>query len=689
MKSPLCVIRTGILTIALLAMGAQQGRSQSNCNEEVSVRLFPFDDTALQATIERNTSTVLTAINRQSYQRTTNISTDAAQKVVEEVMGKYCTRRRSYNGLLVPSLSSDATYEVRGLHLVSLDDGVTRHPQASLIFNREGLIIDVNVVDDSQRERDRETLRQEVVDVDRADEVLDLLLAIEAAYNKESPEEIISDLRKHLSNASIIVSRLSPTGRASNKYLTGDQYARNLSLAMKGRDLEVTFENIAIYPHLDENDEPVEDLYRVTVLQHWMYPDNGYQDTDYISLDIQFLPEPSASVRRAGRGGFTLETSPPGVKITQVNDSPASIKTPYFFENVPQQFHYVMVDDIWYETDIAIATPDQIAERDTIRLFMKHKPARLQIITTPTNTRLAINGMDHAGFQSGQTVTVPAAELLKALEAMDLEKEYPGTTRQVELLITSPYYQDLEQTVTIQTPAPIPLEFELARLKGDLNVGSTPSNSEVLINAEPAGLTPLSTKLEVTGDDRPPYKVSARNDTCFPVEEENVCRLHIPSVPEDVYIENETPTDLDIALTPFYVRNLTKDGDINVSLARQEGRLRVKYQLSDRKERRRKYRLQMTLLDENGEESAVPQDAFSCENIQVACMGNKVRPGSNGFAWPLNLPDGKSPVLTLSEKKFKWIYLLIPAAGGIVAATILLRDGGDGPDNTFTPPPRP
>ena len=127
--------------MAMLWAGVQQGWGQSSCNETVSVKLFPFDDTALQQTIEQNAGVVLTAINKQGYQRTNNISTDAAQKVVEEVMGKYCTRRARFNGLLVPSLSEEGTYEIRGMHLVSMEDGVERHPQAVLTFDKEGLIV--------------------------------------------------------------------------------------------------------------------------------------------------------------------------------------------------------------------------------------------------------------------------------------------------------------------------------------------------------------------------------------------------------------------------------------------------------------------------------------------------------------------------------------------------------------------
>ena len=100
---------------------------------------------------------------------------------------------------------------------------------------------------------------------------------------------------------------------------------------------KITYELVHIYPHRDGISEngtgayPEPLTYRVTLVQHWMFPPNGYIDTDYVSLDVDIRPEPHITARNAGRGSFVLDSNPDAVEVVEFdgkNWRGMGVKTP-------------------------------------------------------------------------------------------------------------------------------------------------------------------------------------------------------------------------------------------------------------------------------------------------------------------------------------------------------------------------
>jgi hypothetical protein len=160
-------------------------------------------------------------------------------------------------------------------------------------------------------------------------------------------------------------------------------------------------------------------------------------------------------------------------------------------------------------------------------------------------------------------------------------------------------------------------------------------------------------------------------------------------MPEQAAIIHEAPTELNVALAPFYVRNETKEGAIDVSLERDGETLMVDYGLSDADGRNRKYRVSLSIQDAEGNETPIDEAAIRCSGDSPAsCVGKGIRPGDGSFSWAMDYPDGSMPVLTLSRKKMCWPCVLIPAAAGVAAAYIFPRTGS-GSSGPPLPPPRP
>ena len=234
-------IALSALVVALLA-APRPVVAQDECLGPfaVNVRLFPLGPAyaEMQKTVECNLSEVLTAIDQQKYQRTTYITVDAAQKVVDEAMGKYRTRQPLYRALLVPHLTDDRVYEVRGIHVLSLTDGVERQPQLAFTLDATGKITDVAIVDSAARNLEREALRSEfqgMPDAAARLQVLDMVLDLESAYAQDGAQAINQSLRTELADAFVVVSKLSESGRASEKRYPASQYADAFTRAVQSQ----------------------------------------------------------------------------------------------------------------------------------------------------------------------------------------------------------------------------------------------------------------------------------------------------------------------------------------------------------------------------------------------------------------------------------------------------------------------
>ena len=680
-------IALGALLVGLLAM-PRSGAAQDVCRGPfaVNVRLFPLGPAyaEMQKTVECNLSEVLTAIDEQKYQRTTYITVGAAQKVVEEAMGKYRTRQPLYRALLVPHLTDDRVYEVRGIHVQSLTDGVERQPQLAFTLDATGKITDVAIVDNAARNAERAAVRsqfQGMPDAAARSQVLDMVLDLEAAYAQDGAQAINQSLRAELADAFVVVSKLSEAGRASEKRYPASQYADAFTRAVQAqREPEVTFEQIRIYPQKDANNQLVPNRYHATFLQHFMFTPRGYLDTDYISLDIELVGDGAIELRRAGRGSFAVVSIPSLAAITEVDGLGVGLATPHDFVNVSQQYHYLRVGGAWFEAQEIRVTPEQVVQRDTIIVELTPLAGRIQITSNPTDAALSVNGMSQSDYQSGGVRVVPIGQLQPVSGQPD--------QRQVTVALSRLHYVPMERTVILTSAdQPAVVDITLERLKGMLDVTTTPTGSEVLVDGEPIGVSPISTMLEVTGTDRPPYVVTARNTACLPTEAPEECVIMIPSEPISAAIDDQMPARLDIALAPLYIRNETTTADIDAVLTREGESLIVRYDVADREGKNRRYTVDFGYRDANGARVAAPV-APTCIEGDGACLGKGIVPGAHGFVWDMDTaPPGVSPVLTLKKKRTRWPYFLIPAAAGVAAAFIFPRTGSGGAP--FLPPPRP
>ena len=680
MKVALRLLTVYLLSTFVLSFTPRTIQAQDACGSRVSVQLYPLSDTGLERTIESNVSNVLSALNRSD----TSGLPESTQNAMAGVGGSFCTFRTSYNALLIPHKTEEGSFEIRGLHLVDRQGG-SQNPQLRLVINAEGNITQTQVVTDAMRQSDRAALRSELGSTPRANEVLDIIASLEAAYNLESRQEIIAELNRVLTEADIVVSKLQ-NGRASSRTQEAGTYIGRLNQIFgTGTVPNVTYEMIEIYPSREEQDQ-----FRVTLVQHWMYPPPGYLDSDYLALDVRLLGEADITLRRAGRGGFSIVSDPANVSIDTVNDREVDLATPHTFINEPIQYHYLDVSEGgWFEIDptgapaIGIATPDMVVQRDTIFLKLRHKPAQMVINlgVIPPGVTLTINGVPYEGFQPGEVIVIPPDVLFPP----DGDVPSPHAPREVVIALAAPNYAPLELPAVFPSPELVTLDLDMEPLQGTLNVSSVPPASLVQLDGNPLGNTDLTTNLDATGAN-PPYMVVVRNDACLPTQRDTDCAHHIPSLPQEVTIEPGAPTNLSVALVPFVLRNLTSDATVDAQVDRDGDMVYINYDLENVNGRDSKYRTNLGyMLPESSR--IVPLDFNCSEDNGVACLGS-VRPGSYGYSWNISdLPDGATPVMVLKRKRARWPWILLPAAAGVAAAYLFPRDGSGG--GTFIPPPRP
>ncbi len=703
----------------------QSNRTQCDGNGTVSVSLYPVvDSPSLSSTvfsnIENNTSTLLTAINEEGAVSTDVIDRDAGLADLSAIVSAYCTRRTTYNLLLLPK---GENYEVRGIHMLA-DDGNAVRPQLAIEYDNTGKIVSAEVVDQEMRDAERNDFRNEVSGNDAI--VLEEVEALERAYNQASIDEIKDALATVLQSGNVEYTGLR-SGVPYSRELTAPTYVRNLgNLMARNGVTEVTYEMINIYPRRDDEGSVVDDQFHVTLIQHFIYRNSGYQDTDFIALDVN-AADRSIAIRRGGRGTFVLESTPPGMTIVGINDEPYPFAdtTPYFFKNIALQRHYVELADVWYEKHLEIVSNEDILferntpyeELHTINPSLTHKDARVKVEVlredggSVSGAELLTFDQRVNGFTSGDSVTVMADDLLSTVDGFD-GTFYPGPTRDAEFEARLPNYEPQDTTVTLSSPHGEHVIFTLKRLKGLLIVKAIPDSSGYMVTLnepmfETQGATEARLELDVTGD-RDPYEVKVWNETHYPADS-----LHGP-VQEQDYIQyipeyrtakvvHEQPTVLEVPLVPMYVHHETDKGMIDVThVDRGDGSVSMSYNLIDNDDRNRRYRVSMSLMQ--GPEvlvTATPEEV-TCGDEDVPCYGKGLRQGSRDLTFNLasmesRIPEGINydlpihPVLTLQRKGFScnWACVLIPAAAGVASAFIWPRTGKGGDDGSFIPPPRP
>ncbi len=711
-----------------------QNRVTCDGNGSVTVSLYPVVPSPVlsastRSVLKGNVEKLLTAINQSASLSTSVIDRDAGLSLAE-IIPDYCTRRLHYNLLLLPSGND---YLIRGVQMLSGENGNEQRPQLSINLDSDGKIIGVRLVEQEERDTLRDVLRNELDDAEK-ERVLSLLESLEDAYNQSTIDEAESRLR------AVLLSR-DGSGQSQVEYtgLRGDTpyerrvnaqvYIRSLKSLMQANGVtEVTYEMINIYSRRDAEGNPMDKEYYVTLIQHFNYKNQGYQDTDFIAFHVD-LDKDQIMLRRGGRGAFILTSTPPGMAVKSINDETnlhADVDlTPHFFKNIALQYHYIELGDIWFETQLDSVSPDEMLfNRNTVyenltthSAQMTHMDARVKVdIVRPDGgsvdeAELLVFNETANGFSSGDSVDVMAADLISTVPNYD-GTFYPGETREGVFEARLEHYEPQAKTITLYAPHGNHVVFEMQRLQGEMIVRSDPDASDYAVSLASVpsfetrtGLTEDRLTLDVTGD-RDPYEVRVAHPDHIPltadapVHGSTSAQDYIQPIPEYRMAEVSVgePTVVDVALMPLYVQHNTDKGMLDITqIDRSEGEVSVDYTLVDHDERNRKYRVSLALMA--GEEVLVEAESedVRCANEEIPCLGKGLRQGVRGLVFDLagmqsRLPDGYEdvhPVLTLSRKKgCSWACVLIPAAAGAAAAYIWPRTGKHD-DPTFIPPPRP
>ena len=679
-----------VLLIALLAgpLMTQQAKAQSPTCPGVTIRIFPVKpgNADLQNRVRSSVGQFLCSINEGSP----DISDVEITPEDIEIVSTSETLHPVYKILLIPVVPprGSIAYQVRGLHL---DHDSGDDLQLALSLDENGMVIKAEVLDEEDRTSNWANALNEIGSLPQGEAVLNLIERLENAYNEdavgvENGSSQMPNLSALLEDATINVSKLISGAPTRTTYSSSSDYIRALTrlIGRANGAPKITYELIQIYPHRDSvNDNGTgvyEDatIYRVALVQHWMFPPNNYIDTDYVSLDVEINPSPYIKARNAGRGSFTVDTNPNGIQVTEMNGMDwqgQNVMTPLDeFISAPWQYHYLTLDDTWYNTYYLVASPDQVLSHDTLRVDMEHSEGNIELTILPDNENVTVRVEDSAGNLDAATF-VDEGMMLVEVDQLKGKPDPFGiiteahATRQVRLVVDKTYYHTVDTTITLPSPELYPVTIRMRKKTGRLAVTTTPSPSSVLVNGGAFGNSPVDAEVEVTGDDEP-LRVSSRNDTCYPGAIEQDCVLHIPSKGMEARIvENET-TEMHIDLGPFVVRNLTKTAVIDVGLDREMGSdsVMIDVDIMDKDERNRAYIVDFQLHNRDTGEliDNVNENSFACYSENV-CVGKGVRPGAYAMSWgdESAMPDYAVPVLTLRRKSVCWPCVLIPAAAGV------------------------
>ena len=671
-----------ILMLFSAKFQAANAQSSSCQFSSIDVQVFPMDDgvLTLQRTLTSSVTEFLTQINARSID--TLLDGVEISEADRASLNQACTLHQRYKILVVPVIREDGQviYEIRGLHLSGID---REHPQLALTYNGQAELLRARIFDVEDRRNTWSDIRDELGNLPRGVEVLDMIKELEEAYNTDAigvaeGRREMPNLSRLLRNAEINVSTLRSGQPRRVPYRSSAEYIRRLANLIRqvGAAPKITYELVTVYPHRDELGVLSNSIYRVALIQHWMFPPGGYLDTDYVSLDIELANSSFIRSRNAGRGSFVITSNPSGVQISEFNRlnwEELDIKTPFTdIVNAPWQFHYVTLKNIWYETEFRSITPDQVLTRSELHVDMSHKPGQIQLTVLPDEVDAVLNIQEGEGsfqqrsYTNGSIVEIPVSFLK---DVPDSASTIRSDTRRVRLQLTRAFYEPVDTTITLPGPDPFPVTIEMKRQTGILQVTSSPTQSSVAIDADSIGLTPLEQVVDVTGNDGP-LQLSVSNDQCMSNGMASDCVLHVPSPSRAVEINAGVATAEHFDLQPFIVRNLTETASWNVLLQREGERLMVDYLIDDNKGRDRKYIIELAFQDSSTWEpiSDVVFDDPVCTS-ENACFGNKVRPGAYSFnwnmdSWTLQSTQHAVPVLTLRRKGLCWPCVLIPAAAG-------------------------
>ena len=705
--------RLVLVLLAALLVGPLMARQAEAQSCQVTVRIFPVNpgEAELQNSIRTTVRDFLCSVDAGSP-AVGNIEISAEDVSILEASQAL---HPVYKILVVPVVPSEngVAYQVRGLHL---DHDTAANLQLALSLDEDGNVVMAEVLDDQDREDNWTRSLDEIGTLPQGEAVLNLIRRLENAYNEDAlgvtnGATTMPTLATLLQEATINVSKLISGAPTSTSYPSSSRYI-NALVRLIGRASgapEITYELVQIYPHRDAlNDNGTgayeeASIYRVALIQHWMFPPNNYIDTDFVSLDVEINPSPYIKARNAGRGSFAVETNPDGVQVTEFNGKDwkeNAVFTPLAeFISAPWQYHYLTLENVWYNSEYVVVSPEDVLSHRVLTLNMEHKEGNIDLTVLPDNENVTVRvegsdgNLDDATFDGG-ILRIDVDEL-KGKPDLQGAITSDHATRGVRLVIEKTYYQTVDTTVYLPSPDMYPLTIELRKKKGRLAVTATPSPSAVSVNMDPLGSTPLDAEVDVTGDDDP-LGVTVRNDECSSGIIEQDCMLHIPSEVRSATIMQDQTTEMHFDLAPFIVRNLAKTATIDVELGDRDsqGALPIEVGIMDNDGRNRSYIVDFELHDRSTGEPLYDLSSGILEcTAENACLGKGIRPGAYSMLWDLagtqsSMPDNSVPVLTLRRRSVCWPCVLIPAAAGVAAAYIFPRTGSGGP-LPFLPPPRP
>ena len=668
--------------------GAEGSGRQQLYLSRVEVEVFPLEENArpLQDGLLSSTRDFLRAVN----QRSAGPILDGIEinERDRQLLDSACTLHGRYKALIIPVITDndDVNYQIRGIHLTGID---MNRPQLALFFNSEGELSSVQIFDETARLESWNSIREDVSSLDRGVEVLDLIKELEEAYNIDAlavanGSDEMPNLSRLLQNAEINVSKLKNGRPERVPYRSSNVYISRLVRLIQsvGSAPQITYELVNVYPHRDSFGEVSSSSYRVTLIQHWMFPPGSYIDTDYVSLDIELNTNTFVRSRNAGRGSFSVNTNPDGIKITEYNSedwSSRNIVTPFTdIINAPWQFHYVTLENVWYEKEVGVISPDDVLNNSEVSFDMRHLEGQIALSILPDIENATISVEDASGafinraFENGDILTIPLTQL-KGIP--DPNGRIESDDRQVRLRVIKENYEPVDTTITLPSPGPRPVVIELERLTGQLAVTSTPEPSEVLVDNDLVGQTPFEGSFEVT-DEGEPLSLSVQNANCLANDFPSDCVLHIPSDEQNVQIVADSTTRSHIDLSPFVVRDLAESATINVQLNREDDALLLDIVIEDEKGRDRKYVVDFELQDRETWKPVqdLSETIVSCSS-ESSCVGNRVRPGQHIVEWDMSdafatASPNTVPVLTLRRKGLCWPCVLVPAAAGVAAAYV-------------------